>query len=249
VTHLGRDALVRMRDGELAPADLLAADAHVASCESCRTRLAAVVAAGSPHLSPEDLAALVDGMGSFEARAHMARCPQCTADFQALAGFAGDVVTATVKPWRLASRLVAGLAAAVVVAAGIWWLGSGGGAAVMTAIDAAPRPGEIVWDWGRRIALDSTGQLSGGEGLSARDSAWIVDAMHGAAPRDLTPSAAGAAAQDMRRASPDAHLLIGALQEEAGDWQAAAAEYRALLDENPGSPLVKRALERIGAKR
>lgn len=206
MTHVDDAVFAQMRDGVLAPGALLEADDHLAACETCRARFAAIIAAESPHLGPEDIAALAEGAGSLEAQAHLAACPLCADEVRALAPFVTQVDGYARGRRRMVGRVAAGIAAALVVSTGAWWLTRAarpdGGAAVLTSLDAARR-------------------------LSPRNSAWI---------NELTPQAAADAARHFQQSRPHDHLLIGALWEQAGDSLRAADEYRAFLKEKTGQP-------------
>lgn len=181
MTHIDDAVLVQMRDGDgaLTPAGLLEADDHLAGCETCRARLATVIAAGSAHVDAESVALLP---------------------------FAADVEAYLSGRRRATLRIAAGLAAAIVVGAGAWWLSgtsrSGGDVAVMAAVDAARA-------------------------------------------RGLSAGAAAAAADQARRTTPGDHLLIGALEEQAGHRERALEEYRALLAEHPGSAVAAQLVARV----
>jgi hypothetical protein len=205
MTHVDDATLAQLRDGDtaLTPAAVLEVDDHLASCEMCRARFAAVIAAGGAPPDSEGIAALMP--------------------------FAAEVEAYRSGRRRAIERVAAGLAAAIVVATGVWWLSEnsrpGGGAAVMAAVDAAR-------------SLDA-------QGHTARDSAWIVDALRGAPLRGLSATEASRVAEEVRRDSPNEHLLIGALEEQAGDRARAALEYRALLAEHPGSSVAEKLLARV----
>src|SRR5690242_8389860 len=91
MTHLDDATLAKIRDGVLSPSALLAADDHLAGCEICRARFAAIVAADSAHLGPEEIAALATGAGSLEAQSHVSACPECADQVRALVPFAEQV--------------------------------------------------------------------------------------------------------------------------------------------------------------
>lgn len=240
MTHVDDAALVKMRDGMLSPDELLEADDHLAGCEACRARFAAIIATESAHLEPEEIARLATGVGSLEAQSHLASCRLCADQVRELMPFADQVDDYAKGRPRVLGRVAAGLAAAIVVASGAWWLSRGarpdGGAAVIASVDAARAV--VLHDGGRTLSLDVTGQLQGGQGLSARDSAWTVDALRGIPLRGPLTGAA-----------PGGHLLKGALAERAGDWRHAAEEYRALSEENPGSALAAQLVARVTGHR
>ena len=95
----------------LSSAELLSIDAHLASCEECRTRIlgptrlqvaagalnADIAAAGdeTAHLTYPDLAAYVDGkMDAVEfeiAKSHLEACPECVAEINDLQAFSRQV--------------------------------------------------------------------------------------------------------------------------------------------------------------
>jgi hypothetical protein len=205
MTHVDDATLAQLRDGDraLTPAAVLEVDDHLAGCQTCRARFAAVIAAGGAPLDSEGITALRP--------------------------FATEVEAYRSGRRRAALRVAAGLAAAIVVAAGVWWLSGnvrpGGGAAVMAAVDAA--------------------RTLGAQGHSARDSAWIVDALRGAPLRGLSAAEAARVAEQVRQDTPNEHLLIGALEEQAGDRARAAQEYRALLAEHPGSSVAEKLVARV----
>jgi hypothetical protein len=70
-------------------------------------------------------------------------------------------------------------------------------------------------------------------------------AVDAARARGLSASAAAAAAEEARRTTPGDHLLIGALEEQAGHRERALEEYRALLAEHPGSAVAARLVARV----
>lgn len=102
--HLSGDRLGAYARRALSPAELLAADDHLSSCDECRARLRGgdPVAAwanlraelgaseGAEHLRYEDLAAWVDGALADVEReivgAHLEACPRCAAEAEELRG-------------------------------------------------------------------------------------------------------------------------------------------------------------------
>lgn len=258
--HTSDTALRQLRDGRLPPAECLDLDRHIEECDVCRDRLERIDAETAPHLTPELIAAVAAGTASPEdrwrARNHAAVCGRCAGDLESLTAFADQMASYRKRTWRLPRQLTAGLAAALVVGVGVWWLGRGApgnGAAATTAIDAAPAAGATIVDAGRTLALDANRELTGGTGFSTTDSERIVGMLReaaGLAPtgstlRHLPPDEAARAADAARRTFPDGHLLAGALEERAGQLDRAAEDYKALLIENPGSPLVTRLLGRV----
>lgn len=83
--HPTPEQLDRYRQRLAAPAELLAADAHVASCDQCynvvRAEVVTVVLRGGGHLTYEELETYVDGRADADDRrlvtAHVAQCPRC----------------------------------------------------------------------------------------------------------------------------------------------------------------------------
>jgi hypothetical protein len=75
--------------------------------------------------------------------------------------------------------------------------------------------------------------------------AAVMAAVDAARARGLSASAAAAAAEEARRTTPGDHLLIGALEEQAGHRERALEEYRALLAEHPGSAVAARLVARV----
>ena len=86
--HLDAEALDRYRRRVAPPAELLAADAHIAACDRCYEAVRADVDAielppadGHAHLSYEELEAFVDGRADALDReliaAHVASCSLC----------------------------------------------------------------------------------------------------------------------------------------------------------------------------
>jgi hypothetical protein len=96
VPHLDAEALDRYRRRIAPPAELLAADAHIASCDLCYDAVRADVdaidlppAKGDVHLTYEELEAFVDGRADAVDReliaAHAALCTLCAAELTDLA--------------------------------------------------------------------------------------------------------------------------------------------------------------------
>lgn len=260
--HTSDAALQHLRDGQLPPAECLDVDRHLAECEGCRDRLGRIAAATTPHLAPDVIAAVAAGTASVEERwqahSHAAVCSRCAGDLESLTVFAGQMASHHKRTWRIPKALTAGLAAALVVGIGVWWLGRGparNGAAGMAAVESAPDAPVSIVDGGRTLGLDATRQLTGAAGLSPTDSDRIAGilleasglASTGSTLRHLSPEEAARAADLARRAFPDRHLLAGALEERAGQLDRAATDYRALLIENPGSPVATRLLARVAA--
>lgn len=216
MTHVSDAVLAQMRDGVLAPRALLDADDHLAECEACRVRFAAIIAGESPHLGAEEIAALAAGAGSLEAQAHLSACRMCADEVRAMEPFVAQVDAYASGQRRVMSRVAVGVAAAIVVASGAWWVSRGArsdaGASVMAAVP------------------------------SARDSAWMMDALRGVPLRGLS---ATDAKEVLRQVPADEHLLRGALAEQAGDRATAATEYRAYAAEHPGSAIAAQLVQRV----
>jgi predicted anti-sigma-YlaC factor YlaD len=106
--HLSGEQIESYRQRMLSPAELLAVDAHIASCEACRSQLAraeqlaqtfaflrtdlrAEARAEPLHLSHEQFAAYVendlDEVDREIVESHLELCPQCAAEVRELRGF------------------------------------------------------------------------------------------------------------------------------------------------------------------
>ncbi len=83
------------------------------------------------------------------------------------------------------------------------------------------------------------------DNLRPVDGAAVMAAADAARAHGLSASAAAAAAEDARRTTPGDHLLIGALEEQAGHRERALEEYRALLAEHPGSAVAAQLVARV----
>jgi hypothetical protein len=262
--HTSDTTLRQLRDGGLAPAECLDVDRHLEECAVCRDRLGHIDAETAAHLPPDLIAAVAAGAASPEdhwrARNHAAVCSRCAGDLESLTAFADQMAAYRKRAWRIPQQLTAGLAAALVVGVGVWWLGRGApgnGAGAMAAVEAAPTGGATIVDGGRTLALDANRRLTGGAGVSTTDSERIAGILREAAGLTPTGSTLGHLSRDeaardadvVRRTFPDGHLLAGALEERAGELDRAAEDYKALLMENPGSPVVTRLLARVVAAR
>jgi hypothetical protein len=94
-THLDAEARDRYRRRVAPPAELLAADAHIASCNRCYEAVRADVdaielpAAGPSHVTYEELESFVDGHADAQDReliaAHVAFCTLCSNELTDLA--------------------------------------------------------------------------------------------------------------------------------------------------------------------
>ncbi len=94
--HLDAEALDRYRRRVSPPAELLAVDAHIATCDRCYDAVRADVNAidlppadGHAHLTYEELEAFVDGRGDAVDRelisAHVGVCTTCASELTDLA--------------------------------------------------------------------------------------------------------------------------------------------------------------------
>jgi hypothetical protein len=104
-THLSEDDIVRYRGRSMAPAELLAADSHLAFCDICHGRIVEwpglseevsaaarafdeAVAGGITHLTYEQLAAMVDNqIGEIDREimmSHLDLCPPCETELNDL---------------------------------------------------------------------------------------------------------------------------------------------------------------------
>lgn len=97
--HLSADLVARYRDRRLEPAELVAADFHLAVCDQCRGQLAvsgaatldAIEAARREHLSYEQMEGYADGTLDETVRdlvlAHVSLCTRCARELKEFAGF------------------------------------------------------------------------------------------------------------------------------------------------------------------
>ncbi len=94
--HLDAETLDRYRRRTAPPAELLAADAHIASCDRCYEAVRAETdtielpaADGDEHVAYEELEAFVDGHADAVDReliaAHVAFCARCSSELTDLA--------------------------------------------------------------------------------------------------------------------------------------------------------------------
>ena len=111
-SHLSRDQLLKFRDRELPPEELIAAGGHLGGCETCRRELsemasgesliAAVRAAGREHLSYEQMDAWVEEtLDSTEREivmAHIGLCEACARQLQAYESYASAMAAAIPPP-------------------------------------------------------------------------------------------------------------------------------------------------------
>lgn len=116
--HLSAQYVERYRAREMSPAELLAADDHLAACEVCRQRLGAAGQLGgvynsfranlqaaaktaSDHLSDEQLVAYVgrqlDEVEREIVKSHLAWCRQCSDEAHDLQEFANGMVKPAVR--------------------------------------------------------------------------------------------------------------------------------------------------------
>ena len=136
--HLDNQQLKGYQLRTLAPADLLAADAHIAGCEQCRSRLpgaAAPALAGlraqfTEHLDYDQIVECSEGRGGEALEQHLAECELCRGEVADLKDFRGELASfprskvvampAPVTKSRL--PVWAGIAAGTILAAGFsYW--------------------------------------------------------------------------------------------------------------------------------
>ncbi len=136
--HLDNEHFKGYQFRTLAPAELLAADAHIAECERCRNRLLAATVPDLPglraqfteHLDYDQIVECSEGRGSEALEQHLAECQLCRAEVKDLMDFRGELgsfsrskvvaMPAPVKKSRL--PLWMGIAAGTVLAAGLsYW--------------------------------------------------------------------------------------------------------------------------------
>jgi anti-sigma factor RsiW len=110
--HLDAEALDRYRRRAAAPAELLAADAHIASCNRCYAAVRAPdEAIGLPerHLAYEDLEAFVDGRADAIARElvteHTANCTMCASELADIAAMRDSLAPRPNRPAEAVRRL------------------------------------------------------------------------------------------------------------------------------------------------
>ena len=141
--HLTDEQIARYRGRTLAPADLLAADDHLAGCDRCRNRLAQtydlsgevarVRVSLAAHLDYDATVACAEGRGTPADLDHVAECDLCAGEVADLRAFQGELRRPAAvlempaqQPWpaRIPRKWLA-VAAVVVFAAelGFWnWL-------------------------------------------------------------------------------------------------------------------------------
>ncbi len=147
--HLSDDQLSGFLGRGLAPADLLAADEHLAGCADCRRRGAVLCGAGrhlagvrgmllNEHLGEDDAVRFVAGELSAveQARvtAHLRECPPCAEEVRDLAAFARRRTNRPRLPYYYAAAAVL----AVGVAATLWIGRSAGTHPLLAGLESLP---------------------------------------------------------------------------------------------------------------
>lgn len=117
--HLPQLNLRAFASGALPPAAMIAADEHLAECETCRLALASEIGAdrmlaqiskdfeaqSTRHLTYEETRLLAEAkLVSVDARKHASHCSQCAMDVADLRQFAGTFVAAPIIQTRASSR-------------------------------------------------------------------------------------------------------------------------------------------------
>ncbi len=113
--HLSREQMLKYRDRELLPADLVSIDEHLGSCESCRTELAelaspgtatlsAILEARDEHITYEQMDAWVENSMDADERelvmSHVGLCGFCAQQLKAYEGYAQAMAAAIPPPAR-----------------------------------------------------------------------------------------------------------------------------------------------------
>jgi hypothetical protein len=179
---------------------LLAAGEHLAECAECQAKLSDAMdvdrraaalrrALGEPedHLSYESLAAYMDGQldvsDELHARNHVEECEQCRVELQDLRRFRAEVAelqpSGVVRLWPLQrfrqwfhSPLAwAAIPAAAAALAGLVWILRG------PALAPRPRLLASLMDAGHRVALDTSGKLTGVDRLPQADEMALRGAL------------------------------------------------------------------------
>jgi len=219
-THLTPEQIVALRDGELRDA---AAIRHLQTCPACRARarearvlrvlLSSPERRASPHPDPEELAAYAEealpSQGIRPLVAHLAACPQCFADLEA--------IRAHLQP---AGAIEEAAPAAVVAEAARSF--------------QPPRPpidlGRVVVAWLRRLGF-SLEYLPPTPAVHSRqigESIAIYDTLPAPASEAPSPAAGRPAASYLERAGEDVAFsridAVGNLGEKAPEGEASPVE-------------------------
>ena len=179
--HLSTEQIAKFRQGTLQESELLAADAHLAACEICRSKLRsntlaarswvelgqslrASAAASEGHLSFDLLRGYVDGSlpnaDRMHVETHLLDCAACRTEVDDLKSFAAGLRSPR-APRRNRYLIFGPIAAALIIGF------------VLTRPSQAPPPQLSVSlrDSGRIIGLDRKGTLVGGAGSDAAAAA------------------------------------------------------------------------------
>jgi len=119
VEHLNREQMVKYRDRELAPAELMLVDAHLRNCAECRAAvggigsgaslIAALGAARGEHLSYEQMDAWTENQLDSSERelvmAHLGLCDPCARQLRAYESYAEAMAAPIPPPARESTTL------------------------------------------------------------------------------------------------------------------------------------------------
>lgn len=137
--HLTVEQIAGFRARNLAPAELLELDRHVADCDACRVRLYENVHADTDlrdlrrdlaqHLAYDEVVACAEGIAGSDVRRHLDECSMCREEVADLSRFRSDLnaprADRTPTPIRQSAPrwpAIAALAAGVLVVAGLaYW--------------------------------------------------------------------------------------------------------------------------------
>jgi anti-sigma factor ChrR (cupin superfamily) len=130
--HLDAEQLARYQDRTLEPAQLLAADRHLAECDECRgvlfnragaqAQLSGLRARLSEHLAYDQISACAEGHMQRAHEEHLGECAACRAEVEDLMRFRGELTPRSRPSWLVPAWSAA--AAALVLATGLmWWNG------------------------------------------------------------------------------------------------------------------------------
>jgi hypothetical protein len=204
--HPSDDDLAAHAQRRLPPAALLAVDAHLRACASCRARLPRTGASARRLLSAESITHLdddvaaslvdgtLDGVDREIADAHLEDCAICRAEVASLRGAAGELRPAhTYAPAR---RLAAGshvssfawlAAAAAVVLVAVFGSRSLRPAPPRVVSQESPAPRVSLADGPRPVTLDDAGRLQGLEDFDPGVRQRVADMLAGGRLEAATP--------------------------------------------------------------
>jgi hypothetical protein len=256
--HLTRGDIARFASGALAGSELIVFTDHLATCAECRARVAgpadvaaartrfeAAIGLADGHVDEDDVHAYVDGRLDVARRseidAHLAQCASCAdeiRDLQSFAGQAGGTRAGRVSWW------FAGLAAAAALILGVF---------AFQSTRPSPSMQLVLNDEGARIGLDTLGNMTGVNGLSADGRSRVTQALATGrltlAPSVLSLAANGSALRGPAEAGPFrviAPVATAVLSDLPSFRWTALSEHASYVvrvrDEGTGSTVVSPAL-------